>query len=387
MSADPKPAREAGFQELAAVVATLGSIEYQTPFLVVDLDAMERNLSRMADYFEHRPAALRPHFKHHKCTEIARMQLEAGAAGITCATSDELSAAVRAGIRDVLVANVITDRARLAEIAQCARHADVTIAVDSHPSATLASDAATRAGSLLRVVIEYDIGMRRSGVGSIPEAVELAEFVTAAPGLAFRGIQAYEGNLVGVPDRAERTASVLEAFAPMPELLRELADRGFEVDMFTGGSAATYDTAGNLPFMTDVQAGTYLLMDATYVELAPEFEPALAVVATVATARPDRPLVVDVGAKRMSTDWGEPALAGYAATYYATSEEHCRFVVSGPSLPAVGERVAVIPGHACPTVALYSTIVGVRDGRVDRLLTIDGRDQGQTTSLPPPPSA
>jgi D-serine deaminase-like pyridoxal phosphate-dependent protein len=314
------------------------------------------------------------------------MQLEAGATGITCATSDELVAAVGAGIRDVLVANVTTDRARLAQIAQSARHADVTIAVDSDASASLASDAATRAGSTLRVLIEYDIGMRRSGVGSVAEALELAEFIAASPGLAFHGIQAYEGNLVAMPDRAERTASVLEAFAPMPELLRELAGRGFEVEMFSGGSAATYEAAGNLPFMTDVQAGTYVLMDATYVELVPEFEPALAVVATVATARPGRPLVVDVGAKRMSTDWGEPALAGYAAAYYAISEEHCRFVVSGASLPAVGERVAIVPGHACPTVALYSTIVGWRDGRVERLLTIDGRDQGQTTNLAPPPA-
>jgi D-serine deaminase-like pyridoxal phosphate-dependent protein len=387
MSTDPRRHHEARFDELAAMVPTLDTLEYQTPFLVVDLDAMERNLERMAAYFADRPAALRPHLKHHKCTEIARMQLDAGATGITCATSDELAAAVRAGIRDVLVANVVTDRARLASIAQCARNADVTIAVDSDASTRLASAAATGAGSALGVLVEYDIGMRRSGVGSIREALELAALVAESPGLSFRGIQAYEGNLVGVPDRAERAARVRDAFSEMPELLRALADRGFEIEMFTGGAASTYDVVGDLPYMTDVQAGTYVLMDATYVELAPEFEPALAIVATVATARRGRPLVVDVGAKRMSTDWGEPALAGYAAAWYATSEEHCRFVVAGPSLPAVGERVAVIPGHACPTVALYGSIVGWRRGRVERVFTIDGRDQGQTTSLPAPPSA
>jgi D-serine deaminase-like pyridoxal phosphate-dependent protein len=365
------------FDGLAAMVATLDSVENQTPFLVVDLDAMERNIARMAEYFAHRPAALRPHLKHHKCTEIARMQLDAGARGITCATSDELAAAVRAGITDVLMANVVTDRTRLASIAHSASLADVTIAVDSEPSARLASDAATSAGATVHVLIEYDVGMRRSGVDAIAEAIELAELVTRLPGLVFRGIQAYEGNLVGIADRAERKARVLEAFAPMPDVISALRDHGYEVEMFSGGSASTYDVSGNLPFMTDVQAGTYVLMDAKYVELVPEFEPALAVVSTVATARPGRPVVVDAGAKHMATDWGQPALAGHPAEWYATSEEHCRFVVSGPSLPAVGERVAVVPGHACTTMAMFATIVGWRGGRVERHLAIDGRDQSQ----------
>jgi D-serine deaminase-like pyridoxal phosphate-dependent protein len=374
---DQTPQHRPEFDELAAMVVTLDAVEYQTPFVAVDLDAMERNLARMAEYFAQRPGALRPHLKHHKCTEIARMQLDAGALGITCATSDELAAAVRAGITDVPVANVVTDRARLASIARSASRADVTIAADSEPSARLASDAARAAGATLRVLIEYDVGMRRSGVDAITEALELAELVTRLPGLGFRGIQAYEGHLVGIADRAERKARVTEAFAPMPAVLRELGDHGYEVEMFSGGSASTYDVSGNLPFMTDVQAGTYVLMDATYVQLVPEFEPALAVVSTVATARPGRPVVLDAGAKHMATDLGQPALAGYDALWYANSEEHCRFVVSGPSLPAVGERVAVIPGHACSTIAMYGTIVGCRSGRVERMLAIDGRDRSQ----------
>jgi D-serine deaminase-like pyridoxal phosphate-dependent protein len=129
--------------------------------------------------------------------------------------------------------------------------------------------------------------------------------------------------------------------------------------------------------MTDVQAGSYVLMDAMYVQLVPEFEPALAVVSTVATARPGRPVVLDAGAKHMATDLGQPALAGYDALWYANSEEHCGFVVSGPSLPAVGERVPVIPGHACSTIAMHGTIVGCRSGRAERMLAIDGRDRSQ----------
>jgi hypothetical protein len=257
---DQTPQHRPEFDELAAMVVTLDAVEYQTPFLAVDLDAMERNLARMAEYFAQRPAALRPHLKHHKCTEIARMQLDAGARGITCATSDELAAAVRAGISDVLVANVVTDRARLASIAHSASRADVTIAADSEPSARLASDAATAAGATLRVLIEYDVGMRRSGVDAITEALELAELVTRLPGLGFRGIQAYEGHLVGIADRAERKARVTEAFAPMPEVLRELGDHGYEVEMFSGGSASTYDVSGK-PAVHDRRAGRLVRPD------------------------------------------------------------------------------------------------------------------------------
>jgi D-serine deaminase-like pyridoxal phosphate-dependent protein len=166
---------------------------------------------------------------------------------------------------------------------------------------------------------------------------------------------------------------VREAFAPIGELVGALADEGLAPEIVTGGAASTYRTSCELPFMTEVQAGSYLLMDATYVALTPEFEPALAVVSTVATAQPGRPVVVDVGAKRMATDWGVPVLAGFAAAHYATSEEHCRFTVSG-DLPAVGERVAVIPAHTCVTVSMHSHIIGCRNGRQVSVLEVDGRD-------------
>jgi D-serine deaminase-like pyridoxal phosphate-dependent protein len=302
------------------------------------------------------------------------MQIDAGAVGITCQTSDEVAAAVRAGIDDVLMANVVTDRTRLASLAHSAARAGVTVAVDSAATADMASDLALREGVVLSVVIEYDIGMHRSGVESIAEAVALAEYVATLRGVTFRGVMAYEGHLVKVADRPARTAGVLEAFAPMPALLRELGEHGFDVQMFTGGASSTYDSAGNLPFMTDVEAGSYVLMDAAYVQLVPEFEPALAVIGTVATSRRGRPVVVDVGSKRIGSEAGRPALAGFRATHHATSEEHNRFLVEGSAMPGVGDHVAVVPGHTCSTVALYRTLVGCRAGRYERLLEIDGRD-------------
>jgi D-serine deaminase-like pyridoxal phosphate-dependent protein len=345
-----------------------------TPFAVVDLDGMERNIARMAGYFAERPANLRPHFKHHKCSEIARMQIAAGAVGITCQTSDEVAAAVRGGIGDVLIASVVTDRTRLAALARSAADARVTVAVDSAVAAVMAAEAAARAGVVLEVVVEYDIGMHRSGVESIAEAVALAEQVAALPGLEFRGVMAYEGHLVKVADRDERAAGVRAAFAPIPALLNALAEHGFQARMFTGGATSTYDCAGNLAFMTDVEAGSYVLMDAAYAQLVPEFEPALAVIATVVTSRPGRPLVVDAGSKRVGSEAGRPVLAGFPAAHQATSEEHNRFVIAGSRMPSVGERVAIVPGHTCSTVALYRTLVGCRGGRCERLLEIDGRD-------------
>ena len=211
----------------------------------------------------------------------------------------------------------------------------MTIAVDSSAAAEMASAAARGEGTTLDVVIEYDIGMHRSGVESIPEALALADRIDSLGGLEFRGVMAYEGHLVKTADRSARTAAVLEAFAPMPALLAELGDHGHEVSMFTGGASSTYDVSGNLPFMTDLEAGSYVLMEyAAYVRLVPEFEPALAVVATVARSRPGRPLVVDAGAERIGSDVGTPVLAGFPATHQSTSEEYNRSSLMPPACPA-----------------------------------------------------
>lgn len=362
------------FPGLARLASELELPELPTPFLVVDLDVMERNIERMAAYFGTSRSRLRPHMKHHKCSEISRLQLKAGCAGITCATSDEIRAAVRGGIDDILLANVLTDRKRLASVADSARDAKVTIASDSAHAAQLASAAATDHHVHLGVVVEVDIGMHRSGVSTADEAVELAQYIASLPGLSFRGIMAYEGGLVEIEDRAARSAAVHAAFEPIGDLLEQLKRAGLDVEMVTGGAASTYDVAYGLPYLTDVQAGSYVFMDAAYATLVPEFEVALAAIATVATSRPGRPVVLDVGSKRISTDWGIPVLAGFHARHYANSEEHNRFMVEGPRMPEVGERVAVVPGHSSSTVSLYQHLVGCRNNRFERILKVDGRD-------------
>jgi D-serine deaminase-like pyridoxal phosphate-dependent protein len=201
-----------------AALSRMASLEppggIATSFLAIDLEAMERNIRRMAASFAGRGASLRPHLKHHKFTEIALLQQATGASGMTCATAEEVAAAVGVGISDVLLANVVTDRTRLASVAKAA------------DAAELASDAAVQHDVGLREVVEVDAGMRRSGVASADEAVGLAKHLALLPGLVFWGVMTYEGHLVAIEDRARRSSAVLDAFAMIPELLADLDRAG-----------------------------------------------------------------------------------------------------------------------------------------------------------------
>lgn len=359
---------------LAALANVPQLADQPTPFLAIDMGAMEHNIKTMADYFATRPANLRPHVKHHKCSRIARLQVEAGANGVTCSTTDEISAMVRGGINDVLLANVVADPPRLRALADAAREARVTVALDSEAAARLLSRAASAGGVEIGFVVDSDIGMGRNGVKSVAAGVELAQIACELRGLVFRGVMGYEGHIMDIVDHADRRAAVEKAFAPVAELVDELRGRGFEVEIVTGGSASTYDITGNLPFMTDIQCGTYVLMDATYTNLLPDFIPAAAVIATVCTSGSGRDIVVNVGAKRLASDWGKPRLAHLDVAHVETSEEHNQFACPEGTIPPVGERVAVVPAHTCTTMAMYSRAFGIRDGELTEVLEIDGRD-------------
>jgi D-serine deaminase-like pyridoxal phosphate-dependent protein len=347
--------------------------ELPTPFLAVDLDTLESNLARMQAICDAAGTGLAPHMKSHKCTAIARRQLAAGAAAITCATTDEAAALARAGLGPVLLASVVTNPARLRRLAEAAAAVPVVAAVDSAEGAALMASAARERGVTLETVIECDIGMGRNGVADVDEGLRLAEEIEALDGLRLSGVMAYEGHLVDIADAVERRLRSLAATEWAVELLRRLRDAGFEAPIFTGSSTATHDSTGALPEMTHLQAGTYALMDATYRRLAPRFEPALAIVATVLTCKGDR-LVLDFGVKRSGSDWGAPVLVSPAAKHLYTAEEHVVFRLEPGTTLAVGERVVVLPAHGCTTVNLYSRLYGCRAGELDEVLETDGRD-------------
>lgn len=351
-----------------------GSGDLATPFLAADLSAVEANLDEMARGFATAERRLRPHAKAHKCSAVARMQVARGACGMTCATTDEAIAMLDGGIDDVLVANVVVDPVRLARLlARVAEapSARVAVVVDSHESLSIVSRAAAGAAAPLGVLVEFDIGMRRNGVASVEEGLVLADAIAASDVLEFRGVQAYEGHLVKVEDADERRRRCVEAFAPALRFAEALDARGLD-STITGGSTATWDA---VPEVAEVQAGTYVFMDAFYGSRAPRFVPALAMIATVVTARSDGTVVCNAGSKSLATDLGTPQWVLGTAEHAYTAEEHLVMRVLDGSIPRVGDRVPILPSHACTTISMSARIVGCRDGRVEEILWMDGKER------------
>ena len=356
--------------------AGLAVDDLDTPALLVDLDALERNLATMARFFAGRPAHLRPHVKTHKCPEIARRQLAAGARGITCAKLSEAEAFAAAGFDDILIANEIVGPAKIARLMALARRARVTVAVDDVTNVAALSQAAQREGLRLPVLVEVDVGMGRCGVAPGEPALALARKVADAPGLELAGLMGYEGHLVLVRDQAERTARVEAALAPLIGTKALLEREGLAVPVVSGGGTGTYDITGAYPGVTEVQAGSYVFMDATYLPVRPEFEPSLFVLTTV-ISRPDRNrLVVDAGLKATTGEFGPPYVLGIEGIESVRlSEEHGRIGLAEGNAVTLrpGDRLRLIPSHCCTTVNLYDRLYAVRGGVVKGVWPIAAR--------------
>ncbi len=335
-----------------------------TPALVVESEALEHNLALLATYFASRPAKLRPHFKSHKCVTLARHQLEAGSAvGITCAKLAEAEALVAGGIRDVLIANQVVGPAKARRLAALNRSAAVRSAVDSLVNLAELGEAATAAGVTIGVLIEIDIGMHRCGVPPGEPVLALASRIRETPGLRLDGLQAYEGHLVTHPDPQERRAKVAKAMEPVQTTARLLQDAGFSCEIVSGGGTGTYDITGNLEPFTEIQAGSYALMDCSYKQVSPMFRNALFILATVISSH-QHFVVADVGLKGMGNEFGLPVIAGAPrAKPRCIAEEHLPI----DDLPAsVGRKIRIIPSHGCTTCNLHRTMwVAHRDILVD----------------------
>lgn len=341
-----------------------------TPAPVADLDLLEQNLRKMAAYFARRHAKLRPHFKSHKCVELARRQLAAGSArGITCAKLAEAEQLAAGGIKDILIANQVVGLDKVKRLAALNRNSTVRCAVDSVFAAKQLSAAAVEAGARVSVLIEVDIGMRRCGVAPGAASLKLAQEISRLPGLRFDGIQAYEGHIVTLPDLEERTRKVREAFALVVSTRRELEAAGFPVAILSGGGTGTYDITGNIEGIDEIQAGSYALMDWSYATIRPEFQVARWILATVISAHPTYS-VVDVGTKGMGCEFGLPIIADHPeAKTRSSSEEH--FAVDG-LIANVGDKVRVVPSHGCTTHNLHRQMYIARGGKIVDVWAIEG---------------
>ena len=329
--------------------------EVDTPALVLDKAKLTRNIQRMAEFAAGGPAKLRPHAKTHKCVEIAQLQLDAGAIGITCAKVGEAEALADGGVPDILIANQIVGPLKIARLMELARRCTVTVAVDDADNVRRLSDAALAAGVTLRVFVEVNVGMDRCGVEPGEPALALARQVEAAEGLVFAGLQAYEGHLQDLMPLEERAARTLVDMRKALTAKECIEAGGLEVRAISGCGTGTHTATGRLPWMTELQCGSYATMDAQYAAVGgADYENALTVLVTVISRpRPDR-AVVDAGLKAVTPEFGDPTVLVEGATWFDFSEEHGELTLSGPALDLrVGDKVELIPRHGCTTVNLY----------------------------------
>jgi D-serine deaminase-like pyridoxal phosphate-dependent protein len=350
-----------------------------TPALVVDLDAMEENIERMALFFRDKPAKLRPHFKTHKSPLLAHKQIRAGAIGMTCAKLGEAEVLVEAGIGNVLIANQIVDPLKIARLAQLAGQTTLIVAVDQADNLHQISAAAQKAGTLVGVVIEVDVGLHRCGVQPGPAAVTLAQLAGRLPGIHFAGVLGYEGHTVLLADTEQRSRESREAMQVLVSTADLIRQAGLPVEIVSGGGTGTYDLTGAFPGITEVEAGSYLFMDTQYSRLDLPFRCALSLLATVVSTPAPGRAVIDAGMKVLSTDNGLPEVVSPAGVKLAAlNEEHGRLEID-PGLVSlrVGDRVELIPSHVCTTVNLHDRYYAVRDDRLEEIWPITGRGKSQ----------
>ncbi|MEP7003456.1 MAG: DSD1 family PLP-dependent enzyme [Chloroflexota bacterium] len=346
-----------------------------TPALVVDLDALERNLDRMAAFAQRTGKRVRPHAKTHKSPLIARMQLDRGAIGLCCAKLGEAEVLADAGVGPLHITTEIAGEPKLSRLVALRARADVMVAVDDMDVARALSDAMRRAGLVLDVLVDVNVGQERTGV--VPgDAGELGACIASLDGLRLRGIQAYEGHLQHVYREKERRVKWRQCADLMLEAVDQLDRRSLSAEIVSTAGTGTCAFAAELPEVTEVQAGSYPFMDCDYanVEGLP-YESSLTVLSAVVSRQRGETAVVDAGWKALSTDSGMPVVKGRPELEYTPKgDEHGG--VRGARM-APGERIELIPSHCDTTVNLYDRYVCVRNGVVEAVWPIAARGRIQ----------
>lgn len=357
--------------------------EVDTPALLVDLDAFERNLGRMADATPlGSRVRLRAHAKTHKSPAIAHQQIALGAVGICCQKVSEAEIFVGEGVADVLVSNEVAGAPKLRRLAALAGRARIGVCVDDAGNIADLEAAAAEGDVRLRVLVEIDVGAARCGAAPGEPAVRLAELIARAPHLEFGGLQAYHGSAQHIRSFAERRAAIQRA-ADMADHTRTLLRRrGLDCPIITGAGTGSYRFEIETGVYDELQCGSYVFMDADYARnlgadgtATPEFEHSLFVWTTVMSRPTGDRAVVDAGLKSYSTDSGMPVVCDAPdAVLDRASDEHGRIILKRPTNAfRVGDKIRLIPGHCDPTVNLHDWYVGVRNGRVEALWPIAAR--------------
>lgn len=382
ITAQPSSATAAS---LASDVRGLNKANIPTPALVVDLDAFEHNVQKIADHCRETKRGFRPHAKTHKCPEIAKRQIAAGALGICAATVSEAEALVTAGIPGVLLTSPIVDPNKIARMLKLVKTGTgVMLAVGNALMAQLLTEAVEAARLDVDVLVDLDVGDKRTGVMPGEQGLELARLIARCPRLHIRGVQAYAGHASHTVGFENRQRVSREAMTKAADTRALLEKSGFDAKILTGGSTGTYNIDSAVDGVTELQVGSYVFMDADYRRIGgqdgnavySDFRPSLAVLTTVISATHAEKRTVDAGTKGIDTTTvHKPESKTYPGLIYTKSgDEFGAITVEGDQkLPSLGERIEFIVPHCDPSTNLYDRIYACRGEQVEAIWPIAAR--------------
>jgi D-serine deaminase-like pyridoxal phosphate-dependent protein len=360
--------------------------DLETPAVIVDLDVMERNLSRMADYCRSKNLRLRPHTKSHKIPELAKRQLAHAADGITVAKIGEAEVMLEAGITDILIAYPIVGTGKAEKLAELATRADIAVALDSSEAAQAISAEANRKNARVGILVELDVGFHRCGVSNEDEVLNLARKVADLPGLEFKGLMFFPGHLqVLEKERAQLRTGVNDF---LERSLEKLHAADLPVTIVSGGSTPTAREGHLFSGVNEIRPGMYIFNDRNMmgIDIATLEDCALSVITTVVSTSVSGRAIIDAGSKTLSSDRhlaGDGKGFGMVKTdpdaeLEHLSEEHGHLNINRSSHEyRVGERLEIIPNHVCSTVNMHNQIYGVQGERVETVWEVTGRGKVQ----------
>jgi D-serine deaminase-like pyridoxal phosphate-dependent protein len=347
--------------------------ELDTPSLLLDMDALEKNINKMANFFRGKPCKFRPHIKTHKTPIIAHKQIAAGAHGIACQKLGEAEVMVESGIKDVFITNQVVGWDKILRLAKLAHHSTMRVMVDDPSNVQQLSKAAMAEGVSLNVLVEQNVGMDRCGVPPGKPVVALAREVLGAKGLVFKGIIGYEGHCVLIDDYQEKRKLCLEAMALNIETRDLLLRSGIEVDEVCAGGTSTYDISGIYPGITEIHPGSYATMDLKFKNMGIPFECAVSLLTRVISTPFHGKATVDGGMKAISHEFNLPKVKMEGVKLVHLYEEHGLLETSGSAILKHGDKIELIPSHGCTTINLHDRFYCVRDGYLEAVWRIAAR--------------
>ena len=348
--------------------------ELDTPCLIVDMDALEHNMNIMADYYRDRQCKLRPHVKNHKTPIIAQMQIETGGTvgGVCAAKVAEAEAMVEGGITNVFITNQIVTKDKIARLCSLAKQAEISVACDDPRNAKALSEEATNAGATLGVIIEVETGMGRCGVQSPEQGADLAKTIQPFPGLRFRGVMSHQ-VIRGTPDRETRLIEGRRMIQSCLDVRDAIEAAGIPVEIVSSGESWTYDVAGDIAGVTEVQGGTYLLMDTAYRYMT-EFEHAAKVLGTVISTPRPGVAIGDAGLEVVGNVKGLPTVEGPpGVTVKALDGQHTTMEMEDAGRLNIGDQFTLLPAQQDAMISRWDRYIAVRDGKVEAIWDIPGR--------------